>query len=407
MVSQVGVHSSMMDSLEPMTQAPEDVVPELSVEEESDTFARLIAEPLESGYGITLGNALRRVLLSSLEGAAIESVRIDQVHHEFSTIPGMLEDTTEFLLNVKEIRLKALSNRPGTLSLEAEGPGVITAGDLQVPADFEVVNPGLRLATLDNKSAKLTATFHARVGKGYAPAGSVEGLPIGVIPVDAIFSPVRKVNYKVEKTRVGQSTNFDRLVLEIWTDGTITPVEAVGQSADILMDQFALFSQMGPVEPAFIAHDGRPGPATGGIAVPGYTTPIEDLSLSVRAYNCLKRSGLMTVGQVLEKSEDELLALRNFGRKSYDELRDKLIELGYVDGDAEGLVPLTMPAPGVAAARGGRPMPGRNASVRVHTGAVILDEDDEEQSLGALGKALKEALKEVGDDDLLGADDED
>ena len=393
----------MMDSFDSVAQAPDEVSPELTVEEETDVFARLIAEPLEPGYGITLGNALRRVLLSSLEGAAIESVRIDQVHHEFSTIPGMLEDTTEFLLNVKEIRLKALSNRPGTLALEVEGPGVVTAADLQVPADFEVVNPNLRLATLDNKSAKLTATFHARIGKGYVPAGSIEGLPIGVIPVDAIFSPVRKVNYRVEKTRVGQSTDFDRLILEVWTDGTISPVEALGQSADILMDQFALFSQMGPMESYAPVYDGRPGPATG-MALPGYATPIEDLALSVRAYNCLKRSGLMTVGQVLEKSEDELLALRNFGRKSYDELRDKLIELAYVDGEAEGLVPLPIVPISPAVSRG-RPVPGRPAGRT--GGAAILDEDDEEQSLGALGKALKEAMKEVGDDDLLGADDED
>lgn len=405
MVSQLGVHISMMDSFETVAQAPEEVSPELIVEDESDTFARLIAGPLEPGYGITLGNAMRRVLLSSLEGAAIESVRIDQVHHEFSTIAGMLEDTTEFLLNVKEIRLKALSNRPGTLALEVEGPGVVTAGDLQVPADFEVVNPELRLATLDNKGAKLSATFHARIGKGYVPAGSVEGLPIGVIPVDAVFSPVRKVNYKVEKTRVGQSTDYDRLILEVWTDGTISAVDAVGQSADLLMDQFSLFSQMGPIEAYAPTYDGRPGPATG-MALPGYVTPIEDLSLSVRAYNCLKRSGLMTVGQVLEKSEDELLALRNFGRKSYDELRDKLIELGYVDGDAEGLVPLPN-APVGAAGRPARPVPVGRSTSRSSSGAVILDEDDEEQSLGALGKALKEALKEVGDDDLLGADDED
>ena len=403
MVSQLGVHINMMDSFDSVALAPEEVSPELTVEEETEVFARLVAEPLEPGYGITLGNALRRVLLSSLEGAAIESVRIDQVHHEFSTIPGMLEDTTEFLLNVKEIRLKALSNRPGTLALEVEGPGVVTAADLQVPADFEVVNPNLRLATLDNKSAKLTATFHARIGKGYVPAGSIEGLPIGVIPVDAIFSPVRKVNYRVEKTRVGQSTDFDRLILEVWTDGTISPVEALGQSADILMDQFALFSQMGPMESYAPAYDGRPGPATG-MALPGYATPIEDLALSVRAYNCLKRSGLMTVGQVLEKSEDELLALRNFGRKSYDELRDKLIELAYVDGEAEGLVPLPV-APVSPPAPRGRPAPGRPTGRT--GGSAILDEDDEEQSLGALGKALKEALKEVGDDDLLGADDED
>jgi DNA-directed RNA polymerase subunit alpha len=394
----------MMDSMELIGSTAEDVVPQLAVEEEAERYARFIAEPLESGYGITLGNALRRVLLSSLEGAAITSVRVDQVQHEFSTIAGMQEDTTEFLLNVKEIRLRPLSNRAGTLALDTEGPGEVTAKDIQVPADFEITNPELHLATLDGKNARLNVEFHVALGKGYIPAGSVEGMPIGVIPVDAIFTPVRKVNYRVEKTRVGQSTNYDRLILEVWTDGTITPVEAVGQSADILMDQFALFSTMGRPEMPVMVQSG--GTALGlALAPDRYNTPIEDLNLSVRAYNCLKRSGLMTVGQVLERSEDELLGLRNFGRKSYDELRDRLIELGYVDGEAEGLQPIPdvrVPAAGVAP-RGQTPR--RPGSVR--TSSVILDEEDEEQSLGALGKALKEALKEVGEDDLLGADDED
>ncbi|MBI2765715.1 MAG: DNA-directed RNA polymerase subunit alpha [Chloroflexi bacterium] len=392
--------------MELIGQAAEEVVPQLTVEEEREDYARLIAEPLESGYGITLGNALRRVLLSSLEGAAITSVRIEQVQHEFSTIAGMQEDTTEFLLNVKEIRLRPLSNRGGTLALDAEGPGEVKASDLQVPADFEIVNPDLHLATLDNASARLNIEFHAQLGKGYVPAGSVEGMPIGVIPVDAVFTPIRKVNYRVEKTRVGQSTTFDRLVIEIWTDGTITPIDAVGQSADILMEQFSLFSQMGRPDAPILGITG--GTGAGAIMAPDrYNTPIEDLQLSVRAYNCLKRSGLMTVGQVLEKSEDELLGLRNFGRKSYDELRDRLIELGYIDGEAEGLKPIADgPRPG-AAPGGIRPQPQNRRPGSIRTSAVILDEEDEEQSLGALGKALKEALKEVGDDDLLGADDED
>jgi DNA-directed RNA polymerase subunit alpha len=403
----------MMDSLELIGQATENVVPQLTIEEETDKYARLVAEPLESGYGITLGNALRRVLLSSLEGAAITSVRIEQVQHEFSTLPGMAEDTTEFLLNVKEIRLRALSNRSGTLSLDIEGPVSITAGDLQVPADFEVVNTDLHLATLDAPKSRLNVEFHAELGKGYVPAGSVEGLPIGVIPVDAVFTPVRKVNYRVEKTRVGQSTDFDRLVLEIWTDGTVSPIDAVGQSADILMDQFSLFSQMGRPE-ITISHGG--GSSLGSTSVGGllmapdrYNTPIEDLALSVRAYNCLKRSGLMTVGQVLEKTEDELLALRNFGRKSYDELRDRLIELGYVDGTAEGLVPIVdSPAKGGLPGRAPSAGPARPGRPATRTSAVIMDEDDDEENLSALGKALKEALLKDGSaEDLIGADDED
>jgi DNA-directed RNA polymerase subunit alpha len=405
-----------MDSLELIGQTTESVVPQLTVDEETEKYARLIAEPLDSGYGITLGNALRRVLLSSLEGAAITSVRIEQVQHEFSTIAGLQEDTTEFLLNAKEIRLRALSNRSGTLALDVEGPAVVTAADLQVPADFEVVNPELHLATIDTPKARLNVEFHAEIGKGYVPAGSVEGLPIGVIPVDAIFTPVRKVNYRVEKTRVGQSTNYDRLILEIWTDGTVGPVEAVGQSADILMDQFALFSQMGRPEYTMSNYTGSSlggAPSVGGLLMPPdrYNTPIEDLALSVRAYNCLKRSGLMTVGQVLEKTEDELLALRNFGRKSYDELRDRLIELGYVDGTAEGLVPIVdSPAAKPAqAGRGTMPMGGRPANrPATRSSAVIMDEDEEEENLSALGKALKEALLKDGSaEDLIGADDED
>ncbi len=378
-----------LDPLDMPPAPPPVPVPELTIENEEEGYARLVAEPLDPGYGTTLGNSLRRILLSSLEGAAITSVRIDQVQHEFSTIEGMQEDCTEFLLNVKEIRLKAVSNRPGTLTLDAEGPGEITAGDLQVPADFEVVNPSLHLATLDGPETRINAEFHAQLKRGYTPATEVEGMPIGVIPVDAVFSPVRKVNFHVEKVRVGQATDFDRMVLEVWTDGTVAPVEAVGQAAAILIDQFALFSTAGGVGAPPAA---PPAPTTSlPISPERYHTPIEALQLSVRAYNCLRRSGLMTIGQVLERTEEELLALRNFGHKSYDELRDRLIEMNFIDGSAPGLEIL----PDFAAPAQPAPAPG-----------VILDEEDDEESLGALGKALREALREVGEDDLLGADDE-
>ncbi len=391
----------MLETTELLGDVIPDVTPQLETEDESEVYGRFVAEPLHPGYGITLGNALRRTLLSSLEGAAIYSVRVEQVQHEFSTIPGMQEDVTEFLLNAKEIRLQAIADRPGSLTLDAQGPGEVTAGDIVLPADFEIVNPELHLATLDSKDARLSVEFNVRLGKGYVPAGSLEGMPIGTIPVDAIYSPVRKVNYRVEKTRVGQSTDFDKLILEVWTDGTISPTDALGQSADILIDEFSLFTQNIRPVPSWTGGDS--GTVGGGTKAPGdgrWNTPIEDLQLSVRAYNCLKRSGLMTVGQVLEKSEDELLSLRNFGRKSYDELRDRLIELSYVDGTQEGLVPML-------AGAGAATADSDERQARVSSSEVILDEEDEEESLGALGKALKEALREVGDDDLLGADDED
>jgi len=307
--------------------------PRIEVEETSDTgdYARIVATPLPPGFGITLGNALRRVLLSSLTGAAVTSVRIDGVLHEFSTIPNVREDTIEFLLNVKELRLRALSDRPGTLILEISGrEGPITAADLAAPEHYEIVNPDLYLATVDSPDGRLYVEFNVEQGRGYVPAGQVDGSTIGVIPVDSIFSPVRKVNYKVAGTRVGQATNYDKLTLEVWTDGTVTAVEAVSSSADVVIDQFRLFSHMGrPALPVV-----ERGLGAGIQLTPDkYAMPIEDLNLSMRAYNCLRRSGLITIGQVLEKSEEELLALRNFGRKSYDELRDKLDELGLLPAD--------------------------------------------------------------------------
>lgn len=307
--------------------------PRIDVEETSDggDYARIVASPLPPGFGITLGNALRRVLLSSLTGAAVTSVRIDGVLHEFSTIPNVREDTIEFLLNVKELRLRALSDRPGTLILDISGrEGPVTAADLQVPEHYEIVNPELYLATVDSPDGRLYVELNIEQGRGYVPAGQVDGSTIGVIPVDSIFSPVRKVNYKVTSTRVGQATNYDKLTLEVWTDGTVTAVEAVSSSADVVIDQFRLFSHMGrPALPVV-----ERGLGAGIQLTPDkYSMPIEDLNLSMRAYNCLRRSGLITIGQVLEKSEEELLALRNFGRKSYDELREKLDELGLLPVD--------------------------------------------------------------------------
>ena len=330
--------------------------PKIEVEEIGEDCARIVAAPLASGFGITLGNALRRVLLSSLPGAAVTSVRIDSVQHEFSTMPNVKEDTIEFLLNVKQLRLRALSDRPGTLILDVSGrEGEITAADLQIPEHYEVINPELHLVTMDSPEGQLHVELNVEPGQGYMPAGQVDGLPIGVIPLDAVFSPVRKVNYKVGRTRVGQETNYDRLEMEIWTDGTIGAVDAVSRSAEILSEQFRVFVHMGqPPLPVV-----KRGLGVGVVLTPErYNMPIEDLNLSMRAYNCLRRSGLMTMGQVLEKGEEELLSLRNFGRKSYEELRDKLDELGLLPAEQpeqvteappleEGEVPILAPQPAV------------------------------------------------------------
>jgi DNA-directed RNA polymerase subunit alpha len=389
------------------------VAPQIEVEEESEGYARLAAEPLQGGFGITLGNALRRVLLSSLPGAAVTSVRIEEVEHEFSTIPHMKEDTTEFLLNVKELRLRALSDRPAKLYLEARGEGRVLASDIQTTADYEIINPHLHLATLDSPDAHLTVEFNVERGRGWVPAGRSDGMPIGVIPVDAIFTPVHKVNFTVQRTRVGQVTNYDRLLLEVWTDGTIGAVDAVSQAADILVDQFALFGQLGKPQPALV---GR-GLGTGAALEPDrYNTPIEELSLSVRAYNCLKRSGLMTVGQVLEKSEDELLSLRNFGRKSYDELKERLIELGFLQPEPpmeelevefeelEELpeeIPEEIPEPPARPAVAERetkakPHVKSKAEAPPEVPAPEAEAGEEAEELGALGAKLIQALRQAG-----------
>jgi DNA-directed RNA polymerase subunit alpha len=360
--------------------------PALNLEEEDsdETFGRIVAEPLQAGFGVTIGNALRRTLLSALPGTAITAVRIEGVEHEFTTVPHMKEDIVEFLLNVKDIRIRSLTDRPGKMYLEASGDGVVTASQIQQTADYEIVNPDQHLATLESSAARLSVEFTVEPGSGYVPAGTSDGLAIGVIPVDAIFSPVRRVNYRVEHTRVGQFTNFDRLVLEVWTDGTITPTDAVSNAAEVLADQFATFSRLGRPQPTMV---GR-GLGSGAALPPDrYNTPIEDLNLSVRAYNCLKRSGLMTVGAVLEKSEDELLALRNFGRKSYDELRDKLIELGFLKEGVEG-------------------MGGGSLSADAPARTIVPDASANDEELGPVAKALLEALKESGREDLIDDDDD-
>lgn len=303
------------------------VAPKIDCQTCTETYGRFVVEPLEPGYGVTLGNALRRVLLSSLEGAAVTWVRIAEVQHEFSTVPHVQEDVIEILLNVKELRLRALSDRPGKLILEVGGEGRITAADIVPTPDYEIVNPELHFATLDSPEATLTMEFNVEQGRGYVPASQGDGLPIGVIPVDAIFTPVRRASYSVEHTRIGQVTTYERLILEVWTDGTITPIEAVSRSAEILMTQFAFFRELGQSRPGGAIEPALRGT---GLTTQQYETPIEELALSVRAYNCLKRAGITKVGETLEKSDEELLAIRNFGQKSLDELKARLAERGFL-----------------------------------------------------------------------------
>ncbi|MBI2849142.1 MAG: DNA-directed RNA polymerase subunit alpha [Chloroflexi bacterium] len=307
------------------------LVPKIECKVESGEYGRFAVEPLEAGFGITLGNALRRVLLSSLSGTGIVTMKIEGVYHEFSTIPHVKEDVIELLLNVKQIRLRSFSDRPATLHLDVEGEGEVCAGDIMSPPEVEVVNPQLHLATLDSTQARLIMEFGVEHGKGYVPADHREDLPIGVIPVDAIFTPIRKVNYEVEHIRIGQETNYERLLLEIWTDGTVTPRQAVNQAAQMLSDRFKAM-----VEPDKTARrTEKPSWAMAPISTRDYERPIEELDLSVRAYNCLKRSGITKIGQILEMSPEELLAVRNFGRKSLDELRERLEAMDFVLSSVE------------------------------------------------------------------------
>jgi DNA-directed RNA polymerase subunit alpha len=293
-------------------------------------YASYDIEPLEAGYGMTLGNALRRVLLSSLPGAAVTSIRIEGVQHEFQDIPNVLEDVTDIVLNVKKLRLRSFSDHPVSMRLEVSGEEggerAVTAADIVAPSTVEIVNPELYIATLDNENARLEMELVVETGRGYVPADSKEDQPIGVIPVDAIYTPVSKANYTVEHTRVGQMTNFDKIILEITTDGTVTPDEALRQSADILVRHFSLLAN-------YRAVLGEPEKAPlSSLPIPQkiYDTPIEDLDLSVRAYNCLKRSNITKVGQVLSMNEDDLLGVRNFGEKSLQELRDRLLARNFL-----------------------------------------------------------------------------
>jgi DNA-directed RNA polymerase subunit alpha len=296
---------------------------------------------LEAGYGRTLGNALRRVLLSSLPGSAITSIKIEGASHEFQDIPSVREDVTDIVLNVKKIRLRSHTDRPVTMRIEVNGERVVTAADIQAPSSVDIVTPDVYICSLDNVDARLDMELVVENGKGYVPAESKEGQAIGVIPVDAIFTPVEKVNYVVENTRVGQMTNYDKIHLEIWTDGSIDPEDALHQAAQVLVQHFQMIADhhepvTGEVETPSLP----PGATSYAIPQNIYDTPIEELDLSVRAFNCLKRSGITKVGQVLTMTQEDLLAVRNFGEKSLNELKDTLIARRFLP-DLGGLPPIS------------------------------------------------------------------
>jgi len=299
--------------------------PKIERAEGDEREGRFVVEPLPAGYGTTLGNALRRVLLSSLPGAAITSVRIRGVAHEFSTIPGVTEDVVQIVLNLKRVRLRSFATEPVTLTLEKEGPGEVTSGDIVTTSDVEIVSPGEHIATLEPE-ASLWMELTVETGKGFHAAERREGLPIGVIPIDALFSPVRLVNYVIENTRVGQMTNFDRLRLDVETDGTMTPDEALAQGAQILVQHFSLFANLtrsqAAIPPPEVRTDGVP-PAIAEM-------PIEELDLPQRAFNSLKRHGITKVGQLLSTPDEELLRMRNFGKKSLDEIKERLAARGLI-----------------------------------------------------------------------------
>jgi DNA-directed RNA polymerase subunit alpha len=289
------------------------------------TFGKFVVEPLERGYGITLGNSLRRVLLSSLPGVAVTSIKINSVLHEFSTIPGVVEDVTEIILNIKELSVKMYCEGPKTVYLEVERDGPVTAQDIKSDADVEILNPELHIATL-NGEGKLYMELVLDKGRGYVSAdkNKYPGQQIGILPVDSIYTPVKKVNYTVENTRVGQNTEFDKLTLEVWTNGSIKPDEAISLGAKVMSEHLNLFidlSAEGQTAEIMVEKEESKKEKV-------LEMTIEELDLSVRSYNCLKRAGINTVEDLTNKTEDDMMKVRNLGRKSLEEVLQKLQGLG-------------------------------------------------------------------------------
>ena len=296
-----------------------------SEDSQTDRYGKFSCEPLERGFGTTLGNALRRVLLSSLQGAAIRSVRVEGVMHEFSSVPGVMEDMCDVVLNLKEVRLRVHSDEPKLLRIHRKGEGILTAGDLVADnPSVEVLNPQQKIATL-SAEADVEMEITVGVGKGYRPAeaNKSEDMPIGTIPIDSIFSPVRQVNYVVTPARVGRDTDFDKLSLEIWTDGTLAPDDALAYAAKILKEQLAIFINFDePVESVIPAAD-EPTPLN-----PNLFRSVDELELSVRSSNCLQNANIRYIGELVQKTEAEMLKTKNFGRKSLNEIKELLTSMG-------------------------------------------------------------------------------
>ena len=312
------------------------VTPTVKLERDAENYAKFVISPLEHGYGVTLGNALRRVLLSSLDGAAITSMRIQDVNHEFSAIPGVREDVLQVMLQIKQIRLVMHDVAVSHMKLEVSGEGEVTAADIQCPGEIEIVNPELYLFTGDDPKTNLEIDLTVEKGRGYLPANDRSGhLPIGELPVDAIYSPIKRINWNVGNALYGQSTNYDKLELEIWTDGTKRPETALGEASRILIEHLRYISGINEEILPIIAEQ---EPAQPHVSSEILDTPIENLDLSVRVFNSLKRTGVTSVGDVLDlldKGDDAVKSIRNFGEKSLDELRAKLQEKGYLKKDKE------------------------------------------------------------------------
>lgn len=310
------------------------VMPKIEREAVARNYGKFIISPLESGYGITIGNALRRVLLSSLEGAAVTSIRVTDVPHEFSDISGVREDVLQLMLNIKKLRLILHEGDSARMRIEVQGEGVVTAADVIAPAEVEIVNPELYLLTVDDDKVRLEIEMNTQRGRGYSPSDERGRLPIGELPTDAIFTPVRRVSYEVGRARVGQDTGFDSLIIEIWTDGAIKPEEALSQSAQLIMAHLRDISGV-TEESLMLAAAVEEEPT---LASEVFEIPIENLDLSVRVFNSLKRTGITNVGEILdmlERGSDAMLSIRNFGEKSLDELRERLQEKGYLLDEKE------------------------------------------------------------------------